>query len=105
MSSGHLMEQFPGLMVRVKQNDTVTFNMKNSAASKNIHSIDIHAVTGPGGGAKATQTPPGGKTGFVWKTLNPASISITAHQRISQHILQTACMDFSLLSQKRGFQR
>lgn len=61
----------PGPMVRVKQNDTVEFRMKNSAASKNIHSIDIHAVNGPGGGAKATQTPPGGKTGFVWKNLNP----------------------------------
>ena len=37
----------------------------------NIHSIDIHAVNGPGGGAKATQTPPGGKTAFQWKALNP----------------------------------
>jgi len=37
----------------------------------NIHSIDIHAVTGPGGGAKVTQTPPGGKTAFQWKALNP----------------------------------
>ena len=61
----------PGPFVRVKEGDTVTFNLKNSKDSKNIHSIDIHAVTGPGGGAKATQTPPGGKTAFQWKAINP----------------------------------
>ncbi|OGW07713.1 MAG: nitrite reductase, copper-containing [Nitrospinae bacterium RIFCSPLOWO2_12_39_15] len=61
----------PGPFVRVKVGDNVTFNLKNSAASKNIHSIDIHAVTGPGGGAKASQTPPGGKTAFFFKAINP----------------------------------
>ena len=61
----------PGPMVRVKEGDTVIFNLKNNKASMNIHSIDIHAVNGPGGGAKATQTPPGGKTAFQWKALNP----------------------------------
>src|SRR3972149_7003577 len=49
----------------------ITFSYKNSEASKNPHSIDFHAVTGPGGGAKATQTLPGGKTGFFFKALNP----------------------------------
>ncbi len=61
----------PGPFIRVKVGDNVTFTLKNSAASKNIHSIDFHAVTGPGGGAKATQTSPGGKTAFFWKALNP----------------------------------
>ena len=61
----------PGPFVRVRAGDTVKFSMKNSAASKNIHSIDIHSVNGPGGGAKATQTTPGGKTAFLWKALNP----------------------------------
>jgi len=61
----------PGPFIRVKEGDAITFNLKNSKASMNIHSIDIHAVNGPGGGAKATQTPPGGKTAFQWKALNP----------------------------------
>ena len=61
----------PGSFIRVKEGDTITFNLKNSKTSKNIHSIDIHAVAGPGGGAKATQTVPGGKTAFQWKALNP----------------------------------
>src|SRR3989304_2291914 len=61
----------PGPFVRVKVGGKVRFNLKNSEASKNIHSIDINAVTGQGGGAKATQTPPGGKTAFFFKALNP----------------------------------
>ncbi len=61
----------PGPFIRIKEGDTVTFNLKNNKANMNIHSIDIHAVNGPGGGAKASQTPPGGKTAFQWKALNP----------------------------------
>jgi nitrite reductase (NO-forming) len=61
----------PGPFIRVRAGDTVEFSLKNNAASKNIHSIDLHAVNGPGGGAKATQTIAGGKTAFLWKALNP----------------------------------
>lgn len=61
----------PGPFIRVKIGDTIAFTLKNNPNNKNIHSIDIHAVNGPGGGAKATQTPPGGKTAFQWKALNP----------------------------------
>lgn len=61
----------PGPMIRVKVGDNITFTLKNSGTSKNLHSIDFHAVTGPGGGAKASQTLPGGKTAFFFKALNP----------------------------------
>ena len=61
----------PGPFIRVKVGDNITFSLKNSDTSKNPHSIDFHAVTGPGGGAKATQTLPGSKTGFFFKALNP----------------------------------
>lgn len=61
----------PGPMARVRVGDTVEFHLKNNATSKNIHSIDIHAVTGQGGGASASQTPPGKDTAFRWKALNP----------------------------------
>src|SRR3989338_1842448 len=73
----------PGPFIRVKVGDNVTFNLKNSGASKNIHSIDLHAVTGQGGGAKATQTPPGGKTAFFFKALNPG---IYVYHCASAHI-------------------
>ncbi len=61
----------PGPMVRIKEGDTVEFTLKNHKDNAAIHSIDIHAVNGPGGGAKATQVDPGDKKTFRWKSLNP----------------------------------
>jgi nitrite reductase (NO-forming) len=58
----------PGPMVRVRVGDTVEVTMKNREDSWMIHNVDFHAVTGPGGGAHATLTDPGGQTGF---TLSP----------------------------------
>ena len=49
----------PGPMLRVRQGDTVELTLKNAPDSKVTHSIDLHAVTGPGGGAKVTQIAPG----------------------------------------------
>jgi nitrite reductase (NO-forming) len=61
----------PGPMIRVRVGDTVNLHLKNNAASMMAHSIDLHAVTGPGGGATMTQTQPGAETMFTFKTLNP----------------------------------
>lgn len=61
----------PGPMIRVMQGDTVELTLKNSAQSQVMHSIDLHAVTGPGGGAKVTQVPPGGQATFRFQALNP----------------------------------
>ena len=44
--------------------------MKNNTSSSMAHSVDFHAVTGPGGGAVATQTKPGEETMFTFKALN-----------------------------------
>lgn len=59
----------PGPMIRVLEGDSVTITIKN--LGKQPHSIDLHAVTGPGGGAVATQTPPGEQTTFTFKAINP----------------------------------
>src|SRR5690606_17398141 len=40
----------PGPLLRIRQGDTVTINLKNAEDSINIHSVDFHSVTGPGGG-------------------------------------------------------
>jgi nitrite reductase (NO-forming) len=61
----------PGPMVRVRVGDTVNLHLKNDASSMMVHSIDLHAVTGPGGGAVMTQTEPGAETSFTFKALNP----------------------------------
>lgn len=61
----------PGKFIRVRQGDLVDFTLKNAADSKVSHNIDLHAVTGPGGGAEATATAPGQSTRFQFRALNP----------------------------------
>lgn len=61
----------PGSFIRVRQGDTVEFTLKNAHDSHMPHNIDLHAVSGQGGGAEATFTLPGHKTKFTFKALNP----------------------------------
>jgi nitrite reductase (NO-forming) len=61
----------PGPFVRVRAGDTVELRLVNLPSSHNMHSIDLHAVTGPGGGAAVTQIAPGETGTFEWKALNP----------------------------------
>ncbi len=61
----------PGPFVRVRVGDTVEVHLKNNASSVALHSVDFHAVTGPGGGAVSTQTKPGEETSFTFKALKP----------------------------------
>ena len=61
----------PGSFIRVREGDTVEFKLKNHHSSHMPHNIDLHAVTGQGGGAEATFTLPGHETQFTFKTLNP----------------------------------
>jgi nitrite reductase (NO-forming) len=60
----------PGSFIRVRQGDTVEFHLKNHPDSKMPHNIDLHGVTGPGGGAAASFTAPGHHTQFTFKALN-----------------------------------
>ena len=62
--------QVPGPFFRVRIGDTIEVHMKNSGSSTMNHSVDFHAVTGPGGGAVMTQTQPGQETVFTAKALN-----------------------------------
>jgi nitrite reductase (NO-forming) len=61
----------PGPFLRVRVGDTVEITLRNSKAAHQMHSIDLHAVTGPGGGAAATQIRPGEAGAFAWTALNP----------------------------------
>jgi nitrite reductase (NO-forming) len=60
----------PGSFIRVRQGDTVEFHLKNHPSSKMPHNIDLHGVTGPGGGAASSFTAPGHRTQFTFKALN-----------------------------------
>ena len=61
----------PGPFLRVRVGDTVEIRLKNREDSQMTHSIDLHAVTGPGGGAAVTQVLPGEEKSFTFKALNP----------------------------------
>jgi nitrite reductase (NO-forming) len=63
--------QVPGPMLRVKQGDTIELALTNHKTSLHHHNIDLHAVTGPGGGASVTHVAPGETKMFRWKALNP----------------------------------
>jgi nitrite reductase (NO-forming) len=60
----------PGSFIRVRQGDLVEFHLQNDASSTMPHNIDLHAVTGPGGGAPASFTAPGHASTFSFKALN-----------------------------------
>ena len=60
----------PGSFIRVRQGDTVEFHLKNHPDDKMPHNIDLHAVTGPGGGAASSFTAPGHQSQFTFKALN-----------------------------------
>ncbi len=77
----------PGPMLRVRVGDTVNINMKNSTESAHIHSVDFHAVTGPGGGAAVTQAAPGHTKSFSFKALAPGLyVYHCATPMVAQHI-------------------
>ncbi|HBG74822.1 MAG: nitrite reductase, copper-containing [Chloroflexi bacterium GWB2_49_20] len=77
----------PGPFIRVRVGDTVEVHLKNLPDSSMAHSVDFHAVTGPGGGAVATQTQPGGETMFTFKALNPGLfVYHCATPMVAQHI-------------------
>ncbi len=61
----------PGPFIRVRVGDTIQLRLRNDPSSRHSHSIDLHAVTGPGGGASVTVVAPGEEKAFEWKALRP----------------------------------
>ncbi len=61
----------PGDFIRTRVGDEVEFTLKNHPNNKLPHNIDLHAVTGPGGGAESSFVAPGREKTFSFKTLNP----------------------------------
>ncbi|MGE3533675.1 MAG: copper-containing nitrite reductase [Parachlamydiales bacterium] len=61
----------PGKFIRIREGDLVEFHLSNHPSSKMPHNIDLHAVTGPGGGAASSFTSPGHASVFSFRALNP----------------------------------
>ena len=77
----------PGPFFRVRVGDTVEVHLKNDDSSGMNHSVDFHAVTGPGGGAVFTTTPPGQETMFTFKALIPGLfVYHCATPMVAEHI-------------------
>ncbi len=77
----------PGPMLRVREGDIVHLTLKNDPSSLHMHSIDLHAVTGPGGGATVTDVMPGESKTVTFKALNPGLyIYHCAHPNVANHM-------------------
>jgi len=60
----------PGPMIRVRRGDVVELHLMNHPKNAMPHNMDLHAVTGPGGGASANFVAPGHHTQFSFRALN-----------------------------------
>lgn len=63
--------QVPGPMIRAREGDMVELTLHNDPTSLHHHNIDLHAVTGPGGGAVSTMVAPGESATVTFKALHP----------------------------------
>ncbi|MEK7594411.1 MAG: copper-containing nitrite reductase [Patescibacteria group bacterium] len=84
--------QVPGPMFRVREGDTVDMTLRNDKSSLHEHNIDLHSVTGPGGGASVTKVKPGESKSFTWKALQPglyiyhcATSNVSVHNSHGQY--------------------
>lgn len=77
----------PGPFLRVREGDTVELTLTNDPTSLHMHNIDLHAVTGPGGGAAATNVMPGETKVLRFKALNPGIfVYHCAHPNVPSHM-------------------
>mgnify|MGYP000851161823 FL=1 len=60
----------PGPFIRIRRGDYVDFTLSNHPTSKMPHNIDLHAVTGQGGGAEGSFTAPGHSSTFSFRAMN-----------------------------------
>lgn len=61
----------PGPFIRIQEGDEVEMHLSNNPNNKMPHNIDLHAVSGPGGGAEASLTVPGHTSIFSFRALKP----------------------------------
>ena len=77
----------PGPMIRTRVGDTVQLTLTNSPKSHMIHSIDLHAVIGPGGGSAMLQVPPGQSKTLTFKATRPGLfVYHCATPMVAEHI-------------------
>ncbi|SYZ72234.1 Copper-containing nitrite reductase [Candidatus Zixiibacteriota bacterium] len=65
--------QVPAPMLRARQGDTIDLSVTNASTAMHPHSVDFHAVYGPGGGAEATMVAPGQTRHLKFKLMYPGA--------------------------------
>ena len=63
--------EVPGRFIRVRQGDLVEFHLSGHAGNTLFHNIDLHAVTGPGGGAGTSSVHKQDSATFTFRAMNP----------------------------------
>lgn len=95
----------PGPFIRARVGDTVEIHLKNRPDSRMIHSIDLHAVTGPGGGAAVTQVRPGDEKSFTFKALSPGLYVYHCATPMVAHHIASGMYGLILVEPKGGLPR
>lgn len=95
----------PGPFLRVREGDTVELTLRNDPTSLHHHSIDLHAVTGPGGGAVATMVEPGESKMITFKALRPGLfVYHCAEPNVANHMTH-GMYGLILVEPKEGMQK
>lgn len=77
----------PGPFLRVREGDTVVVTFTNDKTSLHNHTIDFHAVEGPGGGAAVLMAKPGETKTLTFKALHPgAFVYHCAEANVANHM-------------------
>lgn len=63
--------KLPGPFIRARQGDMIEVTLVNPKDSTMVHSVDLHAVIGQGGGAALLQVPPGQSKTFTFQATTP----------------------------------
>jgi hypothetical protein len=95
----------PGKFIRVREGDTVEFHLANHQSNKLPHNIDLHAVTGPGGGAASSFTALGTARSSASKRLIQVYTFITVQPLRSECISRMVCTVLFMFSLIRHFRK
>lgn len=98
-------DKIPGPMLRARVGDTVHVTLKNPASSTMTHSVDFHAVTGPGGGAELTQVPPGEEATFTFKALQPGVYVYHCATPMVAHHISNGMYGLAVIEPKGGLSK
>lgn len=97
-------DSVPGPMIRVREGDYIELNFSNHPKSKLPHNIDLHAVTGQGGGAEATFTLPGKTSKMNFRAMKPGLyVYHCATAPVGMHIAN-GMYGLILVQPKEGFE-